>query len=182
MSLFDALEWESDETLAARAADRARKAEALLVLRDFVPEAFEVIEHFEAARMRDSWGIGNLPEDEFRCSYRWTDRGFEWTSNVSNGGDRQRITWTELRELVEDDALRHRAIEWSRSLTAVDAWRDRYRPFELWPHPEMWHPTYFERDRAREGYAERMKAWSQMRGVLSTAIAVLEVDAEENAA
>lgn len=183
MSLFDALDWESDETRAARAADRHRKAEGLRVLRDYVPEAFEIIEHFEAARGQgSSWGIGGTSGDEFRCAYRWTDRGFEWTSSVSRGGDGQRITWAELRELVEDDALRHRAIEWSRSLTEVDAWRDRYRPFGLWPHPEMWHPSYFERDRARAGFAERMKAWRQIRGALSTAIAALEVDAEEDAA
>lgn len=167
--LLDALAdlgWESDEARAAR----VHQAEALRVLRDFVPEALEIVVRLEQARARGSvFGAGH-DETGYRCAYRWGERGFQWQAN---GGPLRTLTWAQLRELIGDDPRRVEVTVWSTRLREP-GWRDRYRPYELWPMPGEWHPSYLEGDRAREGYAARMRAWAQVQAILSAAIARLE--------
>lgn len=160
------LGWESDEARAARVS----QAEGLRVLRDFVPEALEIVVHLEHTPPRTDFGIGH-DETGYRCAYRWLARGFQW--EVKNQ-PLHTIAWPELDALLGDDVFREQVAVWSEGLRNVDAWRDRTRPFELWPSPEMWHPSYIEGDRARAGYAERMKAWRQVRAMLTGAIERLE--------
>lgn len=69
------------------------------------------------------------------------------------------MTWTELHQLIDDDPHLDEIRTWSESLTAIDAWRDRGRPFELWPNPERWHPSYISGDHERLGWVERLDAW-----------------------
>ena len=93
---------------------------------------------------------------------------------VSGGGWYRRpahvLGWAELDEVALDprvDEIR----AWADALTAPDSWKDRYRPYELWPHPETWHPSYIDGDHERSGWPERRHAWD-------LALAVL-VDARE---
>ena len=67
--------------------------------------------------------------------------------------------WEDIDALIGTDPRLAEVRAWADSLTAQDKWRDLYRPFELWPDPEDWHPSYIASDHERPGWAERLHAW-----------------------
>lgn len=167
---------------AAVSADRARLTNALICLRDAVPDALQVVVHL--SMWRDQRGIGKSGEwaycvrqNHFRyeaVSDWWNgalDRGepFGWSRTPAH-----RVTWAELQTLVGDDPRRVGLIEWEQSLTVVDPWWDLTRPHELWPDPEGWHPSYIESDHRRPGWSARLKAWQDLQALLNDAITRIE--------
>lgn len=67
------------------------------------------------------------------------------------------MPWPELDRLTASDPRLDDVRAWSESLTAIDAWKDRYRPHEL--DANLWHPQYITTDHARPGWPERLHTW-----------------------
>ena len=61
-------------------------------------------------------------------------------------------------------------IDWHESLPQPN-WQETYRPHELWPEPEGWHPSYLDHDHERPGWEARKAAWNTLRTILTDAIA-----------
>lgn len=149
-------------------ADTARRVDALICIRDEIPQAMEIVIHLADWRIREDRSPG---------------RPGNWLYTIRRDGiDARRcgttlwqhISWAELADLVGDDPRRPGLIAWSQSLTAADAWKDRLRPHELWPEPEKWHPSCFELDHQRDGWEQRIAAWRDLYALLDDAIARLE--------
>lgn len=150
------------------AAESTRHVDALTCLRDSHPRALEIL----TGERRPDTG-------EVRCglsgswAYSVRRAGFCFEDASTWGGWYSRpahvLTWPELDELVGADPRLADVAAWSRSL-AADARRDRYRPFELWPDPESWHPSYIKGDRDHPGWADRLAAWRLVLAILDDAI------------
>lgn len=171
------------EAAEQAATDRAhrRQIDALTCLRDVVPEALEVLVHLDYWRLKDDCGG---PGNSGEWSYRIRKAGMDFVRHGTAGGwDRGRdlITWDELRALLVDHPLRDQVVTWSESLTHPDAWRDRGRPFELWPHPERWHSDYIRGDHARAGWEDRRHTWGVVQTIYASTITRLEHEAHRHA-
>lgn len=165
--------------------ERRLRAGAMTCLRDAVPDALDVVVHLSNWTLRDT----RSPRASGEWAYCVSDAGVrferrdEWSAPAdgSRGGwDRTPVTllsWRTLAEMIGEDPRRAEVVRWAESLTARDRWKDRYRPYELWPDPESWHPSYIESDRARPGYADRMRAWGLVQEMLTE-----QIDAQEVAA
>lgn len=90
----------------------------------------------------------------FELAREWESRG-GWHTKPAH-----RITWPELDALLDSDPRINDIRRWSESLTSRDAWRDRYRPFELHPNAAGWHPSYLAADHARPRWPDRHEAWN----------------------
>lgn len=150
-------------------ADRRRVADGLTCLRDVVPEALTAVarlEFFYTVVRRGSGRSGDWCYEfapaglRFDVAGRWDPE--RWPA--------QSLTWVELRGAVGDDPRLPAVAAWYRSVSAIDAWKDHTRPFELWPDPEGWHPSYLESDRRRAGYEDRLQAWRTVQAILTDAI------------
>lgn len=160
-----------EATEQAAAADSVRRQiDALTCLRDSVPDALHVLVHLDYWRRADDRGC---PGNSGEWAYRIGRAGMDFVRKGTAGGwDRGRalIAWDELRDLLAGHPLRGQVVAWSESLTHPDAWRDRGRPFELWPHPETWHPSYIEGDHTRAGWDDRRHAWAVTQLIYTSAI------------
>ena len=95
---------------------------------------------------------------------------YERKTEVKDSGPlRQLLPWAELADLIAGDPRRAAVAAWAASLPDP-AWRQLYRPHELWPQPEMWHPSYIEGDHAHPGWTERRAAWATVQDILTDAI------------
>ncbi len=175
VDLFDFI----PEIAAQRRAERVRPlVDALTCLRDVVPEALDVVVHLRSPSATDTrkpsasgaWaycvshaGLRHEPEEQW---WRPADGG-------SHGWDRTPANltpWADFEDLIGADPRRAEVAAWAESLTARDAWRDRIRPYEFWPHPETWHPDRIAGDHARPGWEDRRAAWRTVLSILSDAI------------
>jgi hypothetical protein len=148
------------------------RAVALECLRDVVPEALEVVVHLHWWKPRNDGDTAHAGGDwaytvcekglRFEPRAEWSRRG-GW--NVKPSG---LVEWEVLADVLGSDPRRAEVVAWAESLTSP-AWRDLYRPHELWPHPESWHPDYLAMDRDRPGYDERMRAWRTVLAILTEA-------------
>lgn len=148
-------------------------ARGLECLRDVVPEALDVVRHLGWWKDRDERRRGASGDWAYRVCERGVYFGARAGRGEWKGWDHNPIHllgWAELTSLIADDPRRTDVQEWASSLTAIDRWRDLYRPFELWPHADRWHPSYIEGDRERTGYSDRMHAWRTTQAILTTAI------------
>ena len=155
------------------AAETRRYYDALTCLADAYPNALEVLigdrrpdTGETRARMTNPWAY-------------WSDRaGYRFERVATWGGwysrPRHMITWTELDQLVGHDPRIKEIRAWSQALTALDAWKDRYRPCELEPNPEMFHPSHAQTDHDRPGWPARLHAWQQTIAVYTEARAAIE--------
>lgn len=159
--------------------DRAQQvARGLTCLRDACPDALEVVarlDWWKPNNERGSHASGEWAYVVCRDGFHFGSRyGAEW-----RGWDRNPphlLTWEQLRQILEVDPRQTDVAAWLHSQTAVDRWRDYYRPYELWPDPGSWHPSYIESDRERDGYHERMNAWRTTQDILTDAIRRIEGD------
>lgn len=147
----------------------AMQSEALICLRDVVPDALRVVVELSWWKEQDERNPGKSGD----WAYLVCRTGFYFERTDTWGGwesrPRNLLTWEGLKRLVGNDPRRPGVVAWARSLTAIDRWKDIYRPFELWPQPEGWHPSYLEHDRERAGYEQRMQAWGTLQAILTEA-------------
>lgn len=149
-----------------------RLVEALICLRDAVPDAMYVVVHLAPWWKRED--RGPRASGDWAYSIRNTGFRLERRDEWSAGGGWSRtpvhsVTWAELAELVGNDPRRAAIVDWFGGLTEPDRWRDIDRPHELWPNPETWHPDYIEGDHERPGWDERLAAWRQLQAILTDA-------------
>lgn len=161
------------------ATDTRRLVEGLTCLRDAVPEAMYVLLHLEYWLPRDERGVG--ASGGWAYAIRRNGLHFEhtddWWRGARSRGEQwgwnrqpaRHLTWVELAEQLGDDPRRADLAAWSRSLTEP-AWKQRARPYEMWPEPETWHPDYLAGDRARSGWPARVEAWLTLQAILTDAI------------
>lgn len=159
-----------------------RLVDGLTCLRDIVPEALEAVVYLR------EWQTHTLAVASKSLD---TPAGSWWYKTSKAGlhferlGERDRstwplsrslvhlVTWAELAGLLGDDPRRAGIVAWSRSLVEP-AWRERMRPYELWPAPECWHPSYIAGDREDPGWPERIAAWRTLQAMCTDAITALE--------
>ncbi|GAA2238788.1 hypothetical protein GCM10010401_08840 [Rarobacter faecitabidus] len=169
------------EIAAERHEARNRPLRAAVeCLRDSIPEALELVLYLENRSGRDS----RAPRSSGNWAYAVGDAGlrhesWEHWARPTDGGKsgwnrtpKNLTTWAQLRDVLGDDPRRNDLTEWADSLPEPK-WKDLYRPHELWPHPETWHPSYIEGDRSRPGWAQRITAWRTCQVMLSDAMEAL---------
>jgi hypothetical protein len=159
--------------------DARRLVDGLTCLRDVMPQAMEAAVHLANWRPYDDRSVGR--SDTWWYAIRPDGLHFEaltetcprssWPTKLA-----RRVTWGEIAELVGDDPRRTGLTAWAESLTIPDAWRDLIRPFELWPHPEDWHPGHIAGDHRRPGWPERITAWRDLLEILTDAITRLDAE------
>lgn len=147
----------------------------LLVLRDAMPEAFCVVAYRDPERCRLR-GAKN-PGASGPWAYSLDDAGLYWDHRSEfRGWDRiptHLTTWSQLDAAFGHDPRLADLIDWHESLPEPN-WQETYRPHELWPDPEDWHPSYLEHDHQRPGWEARKNAWHTLRAILTDAIARAE--------
>lgn len=161
LDLLDLIEADNGLT-----AVEQRYYDALTCLRDAVPEALEVVIRLCDWKSADKRGAGASG----RWCYTVANRGVYFdTRDRWNPEARPEhlVTWNELTDLLADHPLRPGVIAWAEALAELDSWKDRFRPYELWPDPHRWHPSYIESDRSRPGYEARMQAWADCYQILT---------------
>ena len=165
-------EVEAAETAAAK-AERARLVDGLTCLRDgpsrtpellIGPRRDGLMHHGEVkASKSGKWAYAPRPQGlRFERVTTWGG----WGAHPAHW-----LHWDELDVQVGEDPRLAEIRAWSESLTDIDAWKDRTRPYELWPDPGSWHPSYIAGDHERRGWAERLHAWTLTLGVLTDVIA-----------
>jgi hypothetical protein len=153
--------------------------DALVCLRDVVPTALEnIVELAYNAPVdtRSPCASGDWAYCVCRAGLRFENAREWWTGARERGEtwgwDRtpaQLVTWRELIELVGDDPRRAEVAEWMNSLP-MPRWQLLHRPFELYPNPDGWHPSYIRGDHAHEQWPARRRAWQLTLDVLNDAI------------
>lgn len=165
--------------LFAPSAETQRLVDGLTCLRDSVPDAMYVVLHLDYWLRDDTRRVGASGDWAYsvrREGFRYEHEA-EWWSGARARGERygwdrmpaQRIAWPELAEQLAGDPRRGELIAWSAALTEP-AWQERYRPHELWPEPEKWHPHYIEDDHEHPGWDQRITAWRTLQTILTDAI------------
>ena len=155
---------------AAERADRERRRDALTCLIEAHPRTLELLLgdlRHEGGEIKQ--GVSGGWAYSVRANGFWFQDRDEW----SRGGGwyqrpKSRFSWDERAAIAADPRV-EQVRAWSAALTAPDSWKDRYRPFELWPHPETWHPSYITSDHERPGWVERRAAWDLVLAVLTDA-------------
>lgn len=154
------------------AAETRRYQDALTCLADACPTALELL---IGVRKEDRGEIRQGKSGDWAYSSR--REGFYFERVETWGGWCARpcglITWSELDELTAADPRVAQIRAWSDSLTVIDAWKGRYRPYEMWPNPETWHPSHIQADHDRPGWSGRLHAWQQTIAVYRDAAATL---------
>ena len=168
LDLFGEVEAAED---AARHADTRRRRDALTCLIDAHPTTLDLL---LGDRRLDRGEIRQGMSGDWCYSVRATGFHFaDRTEHCRGGGGwyrrpAHRLDWDELDAIAADprvDEIR----AWADSLTAIDRWKDRYRPHEMWPHPDSWHPSYIDGDHERPGWPARHAAWLLTLTVLADA-------------
>lgn len=148
------------------------RPQPLVCLRDEVPTALEAVVLLSQPRSADesSPGVGD------RFVYVMGTAGLRYEHRIGWRGGRPAylLPWADLAAAIEADRRRADVVSWAGSLTAPDKWRDLYRPYELWPNSETWHPSYIESEHQRPGWADRIAAWRTVQAILTDAEAALE--------
>lgn len=165
-------------------ADTARKVDALTCIRDAIPQAMEMVIHLAYwwPHDRRNIGAGGGWADSIRRDGLHFERADDWWGRAYARGEpfgwnrtpAHLLTWPELADLTGDDPRRPGLITWSQSLTAIDAWKDRMRPYELWPESASCNPSYIKGDHERPGWGQRIAAWRGLYALLDDAIARLD--------
>lgn len=150
-----------------------RQVDGLIVLRDVVPEALEAVLHLADWHPVEHGGFslsGDWVYTIRRRGLRFERRTARWSGRAA---ELRCLTWPELAGLLGDDPRRAEICAWSQSLVEP-AWKERMRPFELWPDPGGWHPSYIIGDHERPGWLERLAAWRALQAMCTDAITLLE--------
>lgn len=161
------------------AADRRRRRDALLCLRDAVPEALQVVvdlEYWRPTDTRDPRAGGDWAYCVCRAGLRF-EAAADWWSAARSRGETwgwsrtpaHLVTWAELTELIGQDPRRSEVAAWVDSLP-VPRWRLLLRPHELWPNPDQWHVSYLCRDHIDDRWPGRRRAWQLVLDLLTDAI------------
>lgn len=176
LDLFGAVEAAEQKHVTAR---QNRFRDALVCLRDVVPTALEIVVELayqSPTDTRSPCASGEWAYCVCRAGLRFEDAREWWTGarerDETWGWDRtpaQLLPWHELAVLVGDDPRRAEIAAWMNSLP-MPRWKLLYRPFELYPDPDRWHPGYIQGDHVHEQWPARRRAWQLTLDVLNDAI------------
>ena len=148
---------------AAERAERERLRDALTCLIEAHPRTLELLlgdYRVDTGEIRQ--GVSGGWAYSCRRNGFWFQDRASWGAQPGGWYHRpaHRLAWDELDAIAAADPGVAQVRAWSTDLTAIDAWKDRYRPFELWPNPDRWPPSYITSDHERPGWAERHAAWT----------------------
>ena len=167
---YDLFGWDAAE-------EYGRLGDALTVLADAHPRSLELLIGIrEPDRGEVKPGVTGPWAYQVCRDGLYTQRRAEWGGWSSRPANR--ATWDELDSLIGEDSRVPTIRAWSEGLTAIDAWRDRSRPFELWPDADRWHPSHLAGDHARPGWSTRINAWQLTVQVCRDALARLRPEGE----
>lgn len=161
--------------------ERQRQHDALVCLRDSIPEALEVVAalHYPpgARDSRSPRASGSWAYCVSRAGLRVEDVRTWWagTPGRASGWDRtpaNLTTWAELTALVGADPRRAEIAAWIDSLPQP-RWRTTQRPHELWPGGDGWHISYFCHDHVDTHWTRRREMWQLLRDLLDDALTAL---------
>ncbi len=159
-------------------AEEARLADAFRCLKEVVPEALEIVVRLapwravshRRPRSSGCWaytvchdGIRYEHVDEWWTNARARGESFGWDRTPA-----KLVTWEELRTHLQDAPARAKVCAWAEGLPASES-SQLSRPYELWPGPANWHPSYVQSDRQRPGWEQRMAAWQLVMAILTAA-------------
>jgi hypothetical protein len=153
------------------------RRDALICLRDEVPTALEAIANLSWLKPHDDTKPGASEHYAYAlcaAGLRWERVEEWWGPGAWERRPRHLTTWADLAAAISDDPRRATIATWAETLTAPDRSRDLYRPYELWPKPETWHPSYIDGDHERPGWADRIDAWRTAQAILTDAVDALE--------
>lgn len=179
---LDLLDFIMDETRGTQHAKNTHRAAACRCLRDAEPWALDIVVHLDNPTGRNERGRSKSGDWTYAITaagYRFetvaeTIVGLDYDKGDSfwESSPRHLITWTDLAELIREHPSRPAVIAWVQSL-AEPSWKNRYRPHELWPHPETWHPDYINGDHEEPGWDDRLRAWTAVLQIFTDTIAEL---------
>jgi hypothetical protein len=160
-------------------ADRQRRRDALVCLRDVMSDALEVVVELRNPRAQDSrsplaagdWAFCVTNAGlRFEAATEWWhgayERGETWGWSRTPA---QLVTWAELTELIGHDPRRAEVASWVASLPQP-RWRPLVRPKEMGPDPGGWHISYLCHDHVDEHWPARRRAWQLVLDLLNDAI------------
>lgn len=150
-------------------AETGLRVDAMTCLRDAVPGALRTVlgdlvfhRGEVAAGMSGAWAYA-VRQDGFY--FEGVDTWGGWYARP-----RYMITWAELDALVGADPRLAEVEAWAAQQREPGLWRNLSRPYELWPDPDDWHPSYITGDHERPGWDERIAAWRTVLTILDDAI------------
>lgn len=161
-------------------AEQQRHRDALVCLRDSMPDALEVVVDLRRTDPHDTRSPragGEWAYCVSRAGVR-VERADEWWAGVDGGPSgwdrtpRHLVSWAELSDLIGADPRRAEVAAWVDTLPEL-RWRLLMRPHELWPNPGGWHIRYFCHDHVHEQWTARRRAWQLVLDLLDDAIATL---------
>lgn len=160
-------------------AEQQRRLDALVCLRDSMPETLELVVELQrhsgqgsrTVRAGGDWAYCVSPEGlrVEAVSDWWTgayERGETWGWRRMPA---HLIPWDELATLIGQDPRRAEIAAWAESLP-YPRWPQLMRPHELWPDPDQWHRSYFCKDHLDRQWPARRHAWQLVLDLLNGAI------------
>ena len=159
------------EVQAAENADTQRRRDALTCLIEAHPNALELLlgdRRPDTGEIKQGlsggWAYSRRKDGlYFEDQETWGRAAGAWYRRPAH-----RFGWDELDAIAAADPRVEEIRAWATSLTQPDAWRDRTRPFELWP-VSSWHPSWIKGNHERAGWPERLAAWTLTLAVLRDA-------------
>lgn len=155
------------------ATETLRHNEALTCLRDSLPTALHAVTALTNWTGRSG---GHNPGMAGDWAYAIDDPGirYEHVSTWGPAGGWSRtpahlLTWDQLAALVTPDPRHADLVAWAQP-DAEGLRPPLHRPYELWPDPEGWHPSYIEGDRADPEWPARLHAWTTLQQLLTEAM------------
>lgn len=161
LSLFD----------TAPAAAAQLHVDALHCLRDAMPDALHLVVRLANPNRRDSRTVrasGNWAYCVTNAGLRYQLADAWWSAGGWDRMPTQLCPWDQLAQLIGEHPHRAEITAWVDSLPEP-RWRALRRPYELWPDPGSWHPSYIAGDHAEPGWPARRQAWQLVLDLLTDA-------------
>lgn len=153
--------------------------DALICLRDAVPEALQVVVELRHRRAKDTrsprasgnWaycvsaaGLRFEAADDWWNSARHRGEAWGWNRTPAH-----LLTWDALIALIGHDPRRADLAAWMDTLPHP-RWQTLLRPHELGPDPGNWHTSHFCRDHLDIRWPARRRAWQLVLDLLGDAL------------
>jgi hypothetical protein len=176
LALFDRSTTAADLAPQQPSARQQLRRDALLCLRDAIPEALQLVVELrnpDRVDHRSPRASGDWAYCTPNAGLRVEDRSVWWAGapGQPRGWDRipaGLVTWDQLAALIGDDPRRTEVSAWAATVPDP-RWRVLQRPFELWPDAGGWNLRYFCRDHVNQHWAGRRRAWQLVLELLGDA-------------